>query len=85
MASSERESYKIRWGLNEERAGKLVADIGALIGKGLADLHEMLPGVRFNHYGLLKHTFEETAAFSDRIQGYGESVLWVPCRIGKCI
>lgn len=48
-------------------------------------LYEMLPGVRFNHYGLLEHTFEEAAVFSDRIQGYGEPVLWVPCRIGKCI
>ncbi len=48
-------------------------------------LHEMLPGVKFNHYGLLEHTFEETVAFSNKIQGYGEPVLWVPCRIGKCI
>lgn len=167
IAPEEREGYKTRWGLNEERAGKLVTDVGALMGKGLAEdgrftrlddahyfyesyfangqcilvslstteecfemlqkemvpagpgtgsllpgvpdenellgfdilgwdicsfhsflcnsLHEMLPGVRFNHYGLLKHTFEETAVFANRIQGYGEPVLWIPCRIGKCI
>lgn len=48
-------------------------------------LQEMLPDAKFNGYGLLENTFEETAAFSARIQGYGEPVLWVPCRIGKCV
>ena len=167
ISSEVRENYKKRWELSEERAGKLVADIGALFGKrldadsrftrlddaryfydsyfskgscmlvslsteeeyfemlqkemtpmssetgslvsGVSDenellgfdilgwdicgfhsllcncLHEMLPGVKFNRYGLLEHTFEETAAFSNKIQGYGEPVLWIPCRIGKCI
>ena len=37
IAPEEREGYKTRWGLNEERAGKLVAEIGALMGKGLAE------------------------------------------------
>lgn len=167
IAPEEREDYRTRWGLSEAGAGRLASDIGALIGKGLAEdgrfskiedayyfydtyflkgqctlaglstteeyfemlqkemmptgpgtdsllpgvpdknemlgfdilgwdicsfhsflcnsLHEILSGVRFNHYGLLEHTFEETVAFSNKIQGYGEPVLWVPCRIGKCI
>lgn len=48
-------------------------------------LQERLSGVRFNSYGLLDHTFEETAVFSDQIQGQGEPVVWIPCRIGKCL
>lgn len=167
ITPEERKDYRNRWGLGEAGAGRLAADIGAFIGKGLAEdgrftrlddayyfydsyfskgqcilaslstteehfemlqkemmsvgseagsllpgasdenellgfdilgwdicsfhsflcngLHEMLSGVKFNHYGLLEHTFEETVAFSNKIQGYGEPVLWVPCRIGKCI
>lgn len=48
-------------------------------------LQERLSGVRFNTYGLLDHTFDETAAFSDQIRGQGEPVVWLPCRLGKCI
>lgn len=48
-------------------------------------LQKMLPDAKFNSYGLLENTFEETAAFSAQIQGCGEPVLWVPCRIGKCV
>lgn len=48
-------------------------------------LQEMLPDAKFNSFGLLENTFEETVSFSARIQGYGEPVLWVPCRIGKCV
>lgn len=49
------------------------------------DLQKMLPTARFNRYGLLENTFDETSAFADHIQGQGEPVLWIPCRIGKCI
>lgn len=48
-------------------------------------LHKILPNARFNSYGLLENTFEETVAFSAQIQGCGEPVSWVPCRIGKCV
>ena len=48
-------------------------------------LQKMLTGVRFNDYGLLGNTFDETAAFSCQIQGLGEPVEWIPCRIGRCI
>ena len=46
-------------------------------------LQEMLPEARFNKYGLLENTFDEVAAFSAKMQGNGEPVEWVPCRIGK--
>lgn len=48
-------------------------------------LQKMLTRVRFNDYGLLGNTFDETAAFSCQIQGLGEPVEWIPCRIGRCI
>ena len=47
-------------------------------------LDKMLPAASFNSYGLLENTFDEAADFSSQIQGYGEPVIWIPCRIGKC-
>lgn len=47
-------------------------------------LQEMLPGVVFNSYGLLANSYDEVSVFAERIQGYGEPVEWIPCRVGKC-
>lgn len=47
-------------------------------------LQKMLPAANFNSYGLLENTFDEVAVFSSQIQGCGEPVEWIPCRIGKC-
>lgn len=49
------------------------------------ELQKMLPNASFNSYGLLENTFDEVVAFSYQIQGYGEPVEWILCRIGKCI
>lgn len=59
-------------------------DIGGFHSFLCNGLQEMLPMAFFNEYGLLGNTFQEVAAFSDEIQGYGEPVRWIPCRIGRC-
>lgn len=56
-------------------------DIGlphSLLCNGLQD---ELPTARFNSLGLLKNDFAETARFAAGIQGMGEPVEWVPCRL----
>lgn len=45
-------------------------------------LQKSLPGVKFNDMGLLDHDFSEVARFARRIEGKGEPVEWIPCRIG---
>lgn len=47
-------------------------------------LHKELPTARFNQYGLLDNSFEEVIEFSNQIEGKGEPVEWIPCRIGSC-
>ena len=59
-------------------------DIGGLHSFLCNRLDKMLPAASFNSYGLLENTFDEAADFSSQIQGYGEPVIWIPCRIGKC-
>ena len=49
------------------------------------NLHKELANTRFNQYGLLDNTFEEVVEFSNQIQGKGEPVEWIPCRIGRCL
>ena len=48
-------------------------------------LHEELPEAVFNALGLLKNEFDEVADFARRIQGKGEPVLWIPCRVGEVL
>lgn len=47
-------------------------------------LHKNLPAARFNHVGLLENDFEEVLRFACEIEGMGEPVEWIPCRVGKC-
>ena len=46
-------------------------------------LHEELPEAVFNALGLLENKFDDVADFARRIQGKGEPVLWIPCRVGE--
>lgn len=45
-------------------------------------LQKDLQLARFNDLGLLENDFCEVVDFAHRIQGQGEPVEWVPCRIG---
>lgn len=47
-------------------------------------LQEILPVVRFNDLGLLANEFHEVADFARQIEGKGEPVEWIPCRLGNC-
>ena len=47
-------------------------------------LHNDLPTAKFNHIGLLENDFEEVVQFACLIEGTGEPVEWIPCRVGKC-
>jgi len=45
-------------------------------------LHKELEMPRFNKYCLLDNDFEVVEDFAKQIQGKGEPVEWIPCRIG---
>lgn len=45
-------------------------------------LQKDLPDARFNDMGLLDHEFHEVINFAHQIQGKGEPVEWIPCRVG---
>lgn len=47
-------------------------------------LHKELELLRFNKYCLIENDFETVQDFAKQIQGKGEPVDWVPCRIGRC-
>ena len=47
-------------------------------------LQKDLIHARFNQLCLLENTFREVEGFAKGIQGKGEPVEWIPCRIGKC-
>ena len=47
-------------------------------------LHEEIEMLRFNKYCLLENDFEIVQDFAKQIQGKGEPVEWIPCRIGRC-
>lgn len=47
-------------------------------------LHKNLPLAVFNHVGLLENHFDEVVEFARYIEGQGEPVEWIPCRIGTC-
>ncbi len=47
-------------------------------------LQKELQDTKFNQYGLLENSFDEVCDFAKRIQGKGEPVVWIPCRIGLC-
>lgn len=46
------------------------------------NLHKGDEKIRFNDLGLLDMPFSEVEQLACDCQGYGEPVLWVPCRIG---
>lgn len=48
-------------------------------------LQEILPEARFNDMGLLENSFYEVVDFVCRIEGKGEPVEWIPCRLGNCV
>lgn len=47
-------------------------------------LHKELKMPRFNKHCLLENEFKSVQDFAKQIQGKGEPVEWVPCRIGRC-
>lgn len=47
-------------------------------------LHKELELIRFNKYCLIENDFELVQNFALQIQGKGEPVEWIPCRIGRC-
>lgn len=47
-------------------------------------LHEVIKMIRFNKYCLIENDFESVEKYAKQIQGKGEPVEWIPCRIGKC-
>lgn len=48
------------------------------------NLQKELKNPKFNQYCLLENDFEAVVGFASQIQGKGEPVEWIPCRIGKC-
>ena len=57
-------------------------DIGGFHSFLCNSLQKELPDVRFNDVGLLCNVFSEVEGFTRQIQGKGEPVEWIPCRIG---
>ena len=57
-------------------------DIGGFHSFLCNSLQEELPDARFNDVGLLGNVFQEVEEFAHQIQGKGEPVEWIPCRIG---
>lgn len=47
-------------------------------------LHKELEMLRFNKHCLLENDFKIVQDFAKQIQGKGEPVEWIPCRIGRC-
>lgn len=47
-------------------------------------LHKQSELLKFNKHCLLENDFEMVQDFAKSIQGKGEPVEWIPCRIGKC-
>lgn len=47
-------------------------------------LHKGSETLRFNQFCLLENVFEDVQDFTKSIQGKGEPVEWIPCRIGRC-
>lgn len=45
-------------------------------------LQDDLPATRFNSFGLLENNFEEVVQLASQIEGLGEPVEWIPCRVG---
>lgn len=57
-------------------------DIGGFHSFLCNSLQKELPDARFNDVGLLDNEFQEVEGFAHRIEGKGEPVEWIPCRIG---
>lgn len=57
-------------------------DIGGFHSFLCNSLQKELPDARFNDMGLLGNAFQEAERFAHQIQGKGEPVEWIPCRIG---
>ncbi|MCI8865323.1 MAG: hypothetical protein HFG60_08550 [Lachnospiraceae bacterium] len=57
-------------------------DIGGFHSFLCNSLQKELPGAKFNGLGLLGNVFPEVEGFAHQIQGKGEPVEWIPCRIG---
>ena len=57
-------------------------DIGGFHSFLCNSLQKELPEARFNDVGLLSNVFQEAEEFARQIEGKGEPVEWIPCRIG---
>lgn len=45
-------------------------------------LQDGLPAARFNDIGLLENDFHEVIRYAKQIEGLGEPVKWIPCKVG---
>ncbi len=59
-------------------------DIGGFHSFLCNSLHKELVSPKFNNHCLLADNFEVVESFASQIQGKGEPVEWIPCRIGRC-
>ncbi len=58
-------------------------DIGGFHSFLCNSLQNDLPTIKWNNLGLIENDFCEVARFSDQIEGKGEPVWWIPCKIGR--
>ena len=60
-------------------------DIGGFHSFLCNSLHHDLPAAKFNSFGLLENAFGEVIQFASQIEGRGEPVEWIPCKVGQCV
>lgn len=58
-------------------------DIGGFHSFLCNSLQNGLPTIKWNDLGLIENDFCEVAGFSSQIEGKGEPVRWIPCKIGR--
>lgn len=58
-------------------------DIAGLFHSFLCNsLQAGLPEAKFNDIGLLENDFHDVISYAEQIEGLGEPVQWLPCRLG---
>ncbi len=48
-------------------------------------LQKELHQAKFNEFSLLENHFEEVLCYARQLEGQGEPVLWIPCRMGEIV
>lgn len=46
------------------------------------ELQKELPKAAFNEFSLLENDFQDVICYAGQIEGRGEPVMWIPCRVG---